>query len=661
MRRGGDGHQPERADEAGRARAEQDAIRRAYEDLDSFIYIVTHELKTPVRQIDLYAEFIEEDNIGALLPQSVADIHSIRAICDNMTTMVRRLMEYSKAGFKIIEQKQINMSLLVRQCSDEILHSVPGQRMELDIAELPEIMGDLFLIKLMVMNVVSNSVKYTREKEHAKLSVFSKMTEDMVEFHFCDNGIGFDMKYIDRLFVPFQRLQNEESYEGSGIGLATVRKIANRFGGDASIVGHLGTGCEVCLRLPKAMLRIDKDGEEQSCDSIKVGIIGDMTGVCSYLELGKSAAYKLAAQEINLLGGINGRKVELLFRDDQSISELTRRAAKELTEDEHVDVLMGSSLSPSRDIMKAFAEKNKTLYLDTQQTEGGVASHHTFCLSSMAEQQMTEMLKYLMKRYGGKYYIVAADYNFGILSAEWTKHLVRQFGGEVVGIEYINNSITDFTPLIDRILQVKADVLFSICVFPNHDMFYTQWHERGLNAIPNATTMLAAEICQNVQLEPPILENTYVMASFIEELDMPAARRFVQKFRAQYSQQEVPYMNMDTETAYTAMYIFKRAVELAGSTETEKVIAALESGNVYVDGPGGRVTVRGEDHHTTRSLSCFRYNAAHKAEELFRTGPIHSDYVESMIKQTLGVSGGLKAMGANAPDIQYNMLLNKFR
>jgi urea transport system substrate-binding protein len=152
-----------------------------------------------------------------------------------------------------------------------------------------------------------------------------------------------------------------------------------------------------------------------------------------------------------------------------------------------------------------------------------------------------------------------------------------------------------------------------------------------------------------------------VMASFIEELKTPAAQRFVKKFRSVYDQREVPYMSMDTETVYTALYIYKRAVELAETTDTEEVIATLESGTVYIDGPGGRVTVRGEDHHTIRSVSCFRINAQHQAEELFCTNPIHSDYVESMIEQTLGVKGGIKAMGANTPSIQYNMLLNKFR
>ena len=425
-----------------------------------------------------------------------------------------------------------------------------------------------------------------------------------------------------------------------------------------SIAGWPGRGCEVTVRLPGSM-EAEPDGDREERNTIKVGVIGDFSGIASGEERGKMFAYQLAVDEINAGGGINGKKIELLLRDDKSISELTDREAEYLTEKEHVDVLMGSTLSPSRDIMRRYAYRTKTLYFDTQQTEGGVSSHYTFCLSAMPEQQMTGMIQYLIERYGKKCYIVAADYNYGILSAEWAKHLIHQFGGEVVGVEYLDETITDFNPIIDRILQLQTDILFSLCVFPNHDYFYIQWHKRGLNYIPNATTQVVAEFSQNVELDPPILENVYVMASFLEELKQPEAQKFVEKYRSRYGNDQVPYMNMDTETAYTAMYLYKYAVEMAGTTETEAVIAALESGEVFFDGPGGRVTVRGEDHHTIRSLSCFRINENHQAEELFRTRPVWSDYVETMIERNLGVKGGLRAIGINAGDVQYNMLLDK--
>lgn len=639
--------------------AEYQISDRVYNEMNSFIYTVIHELKTPLREISLYAEFVEEDNEGNLKAQSIEDIHSIRKTCDNMMDLIQRMMEYSKAGFKNMERQTINMEYLVKQCFDEILRSVPNRNIDLEMTSLPEITGDLFLIKLLVTNILSNSVKFTRDKKKAKIRIISRTSGERILFVFRDNGIGFDMAYSDHIFEEFGRLQDEGSYEGNGIGLATVKKIVERYQGTVSIEGWPGKGCEVQISFPLSMLSVPDKNDDGNY--IKIGIMGDFSGIASKEELGKHYSYQLAAEEINRDGGIDGRQIKLLFFDDQSQSRLTKIGAEYLTEEQHVDVLMGSTLSPSRDIMRRQASRTRTLFLDTQQTEGGVASHYTFCLSALPEQQMTDMIKYLLNEYGPKCYIIAADYNYGILSAEWAKYFVRYFGGEVLGIEYLDRKITDFNPIIDRIVQLKADVLISLCVFPNHDNFYRQWHERNMNHIPNATTQVAAEFFQNVELDPPILENTYVMASFLEELNTPQARDFVKKYRECFDTDKVAYMNMDSETAYTSLYLYKKAVEYAGTTETEAVIRALESGNISYEGPGGKVTVRGEDHHTIRSLSCFRLNAEHHAEELFRTKPIYSDYVEMMIEKNLGVKGGLKALGVNAGDIQYNMLLDKIR
>ncbi len=640
-------------------KTEQQVSEQIYEAMNSLIYTLIHELKTPLREISLYAEFIEEDNAGKLQKQSLEDIRSIQKTCGNMMDMIQRLMEYSKAGFKNMEYQTVNMEYLVRQCLEELLRTVPERKIELEITSLPEITADRFLIRLIVMNLLSNSVKFSREKQNAKIRVCSRTENGSLIFYFRDNGIGFDMTYADHIFEEFGRLQNEGSYEGNGIGLATVKKIVERYEGTVRISGWPGKGCEVQIAFPEKMrAKLEKSEEE---NAIKIGIMGDFSGIASKEELGKHYSYQLAAEEINRQGGIDGRPVKLLFFDDQSNAGLTKTGAEYLTEEEQVDVLMGSTLSPSRDIMRRQAGKTKTLFLDTQQTEGGVASHYTFCLSALPEQQMSEMLRFLLQKYGPKCYIAAADYNYGILSAEWAKYFVRLYGGEVVGIEYLDRKITDFHPIIDRIVRLNTDVLISLCVFPNHDAFYQQWHERKMNHIPNATTQVAAEFFQNVEMEPPILENTYVMASFIEELHTSEAKKFVEKYRKHFGKEKVAYMNMDSETAYVSMYLYKMAVEYAGTTETEAVIRALESGKISYDGPGGKVTVRGEDHHTVRTLSCFRLNEKHQAEELFRTKPIHSDYIEMMIEENIGVKGGIKALGINADDIQYNMLLDKIR
>jgi len=119
---------------------------------------------------------------------------------------------------------------------------------------------------------------------------------------------------------------------------------------------------------------------------------------------------------------------------------------------------------------------------------------------------------------------------------------------------------------------------------------------------------------------------------------------------------EVEYPGVYTLEPYTEL---QDLLDLAGTKETEAVIDAMESNDIYFDGPGGRVRIRGTDHHASRRMSCFYLDRNHHVQEIFRTGAIHSDYVENMIEKEYGVSGGLKALGSNAEPIQYNMLLNK--
>lgn len=635
------------------------ALKKAYENLDSLIYTLTHELKSPAREIELYAEFIEEDNRNRLLPQSVKDIQSIRDTCQNIISLVRLMMDYSRVGFKVIEKKKIDMTLLIRQCFDEQVVAHNNQHISLQTEMLPEFYGDLFMIRLMLMNIISNSVKFTLGRDNALIKVSHCFYDGGVEYCISDNGIGFDQKYAGNLFEPFQRLQNEGAYEGNGIGLATVKKVVERFDGRVSIHGTLNEGCVVRIWFPEKYLYYTELSEFNSEGNIKVGVVSDFTGSCSLNEQGKRAAYILAADEINAAGGILGRKVELLFRDDRGDTALTAMYAAELTERANVNVLMGSTLSPTRDMLISYANRKKTLYLNTQQTEGGVADHYTFCLSAMPEQQMLCLIDHLIMNHGKKFYIIAADYNFGILSAEWVKYFLHELGGELVGCEYLDDQISDFDALIDRIIKVDTDILFSLCVYPNHDGFFKQWSRRGLSYIPNASTTCIAVNHQHVTLPPPIMENTYFMASFLEDLDTEPAKEFVRKYRSRFSRDTVPYMGMDTETAYSAMFIYKNACETAGTTEVEAVISALENANIYFDGPAGRVTVRGNDHHTARHMSCFRIDSENHVHELFRTYAIYSDYVEKMIESKLGVKGGMRNLGANALPVQYNMLLDK--
>lgn len=218
-------------------------LKQAYDDLESYSYTVSHELKSPIREIEAYIEVIEEDSEAVLSSQSKKDMAQIRRICRDTVFLVGQMMNYSKAGYAILDVQPIDMRALIKVCISEIEKSYPDVKMSCCISELPVIMGDPFLIRIAIFNILSNSFKFTSRTEDPTLTVWSKGFEDRWEIYIKDNGVGFQADYGSKLFQTFNKLHDESEYEGKGIGLATVKKIMNRHFGDVKILGEKDRGC----------------------------------------------------------------------------------------------------------------------------------------------------------------------------------------------------------------------------------------------------------------------------------------------------------------------------------------------------------------------------------------------------------------------------------
>ena len=227
-----------------------DQLSKAYSDLESFSYTVSHELKTPIREIETYIEFIGEDNADVLNEQSLKDIESIKNVCTNTMHLIQSMMEYSRVGYKALNNEYVDMNSVITECFSEIMKPVHDRKVKLETGDIPQIYGDKFLIKQLVFNIISNSVKFTKEKEEAVISVTADPSEDTVTLYFRDNGVGFEPNSNVHLFNVFDRMHNESDYEGSGIGLATVKKIVKRFNGKVTIEGWPNKGCCVTVQLP---------------------------------------------------------------------------------------------------------------------------------------------------------------------------------------------------------------------------------------------------------------------------------------------------------------------------------------------------------------------------------------------------------------------------
>lgn len=352
-----------------------------------------------------------------------------------------------------------------------------------------------------------------------------------------------------------------------------------------------------------------------AASTVKIGVIDDATGNNAAYGTQKIAAYKLAADEINAAGGIDGKQIELIVTDSQSDNNKYQELARKLVLEDKVDVVMAGLTSASREAIRPIMEENKTLYFYNQQYEGGVASHYTFCTGAVPEHQIFPLMQPLIKQYGGDAYIIAADYNFGQITSSWMQKEVEKYGGKIVGKEFIPLEVSQFSSTISNIQAAKPNILITLLVGNNQTSFFEQWAKEGIPGLPLATTVTIVETGEHKLFAPPALTNTYVLAAFLEELNTPAAQDFVKKFRAVNPVDKIPYMGMETETVYSSMYLYKEAVEKAKTTETEAVITALESG-ISFDGPGGTVTIDGASHHTIRDMVLFKCDETHTMQIL---------------------------------------------
>lgn len=331
---------------------------------------------------------------------------------------------------------------------------------------------------------------------------------------------------------------------------------------------------------------------------IKVGVLEDLSGDFSLCGTYKTHAMELAVKEINESGGLLGRQVEIIAPDCQSDNQRYQEMAKKLILEDNVDVIMGAFSSASREAIRPIMEQNQTLYFYNNQYEGGVASHYTFCTGAVPEHQVMPLIEYMIKNYGPRIYTIAADYNFGQLTAQWVEKAADEYGGEIVGEEFLPLSVSQFSSSIDKIQKADPDVLVVLLTGVTQSSFYGQWATAGMD-VPIATTINIAQGYEHKRFDPPACANMYVTAQFIEELDTPEAVDFVERFHELYPDE--PYIGMEAAAEYTGMMLYAEAVKKAGTTETEAVIEALESGISY-DGPQGKVSIYGPTHHVTQDI-----------------------------------------------------------
>lgn len=240
-----------------RKQAQQDTERliseleAANNELEAFSYTVSHDLRAPLRAIDGYSRIIQKRELR-LSKDTKRMIGMVRDNAKRMDLLIEDLLALSRAGRVEIVKKRIDMKKMAEDLWQEQISANPGRRLELKIGKLPLAFGDPLLIRQVLANLISNAVKFSRLAQISVIVLGSSSGAREQTYYVKDNGVGFDMRYYDRLFRVFHRLHANDEYEGTGVGLSIANRLIQRHGGRIWAEGKVGGGATFYFSLPKA-------------------------------------------------------------------------------------------------------------------------------------------------------------------------------------------------------------------------------------------------------------------------------------------------------------------------------------------------------------------------------------------------------------------------
>jgi PAS domain S-box-containing protein len=231
-------------------------LQSTNKELESFSYSVSHDLRAPLRAIDGFAEIMQEDYGAKLDDEARRYLAVIRDNSKRMGLLIDDLLEFSRLGRQAVTKVEINVELLVREVIDEVLH-IESLRADgkapprIDVGVLPEICGDRALLRQTWTNLISNAVKYSSKSPCPLIQIGGSEGEEENQYFVRDNGVGFSMTYVEKLFGVFQRLHRADEFPGTGVGLAIVQRVVTRHGGRVWAEGKVNDGAMFSFALPR--------------------------------------------------------------------------------------------------------------------------------------------------------------------------------------------------------------------------------------------------------------------------------------------------------------------------------------------------------------------------------------------------------------------------
>jgi PAS domain S-box-containing protein len=228
-------------------------LEAANRELEAFAYSVSHDLRAPLRHIDGFIDILRDSAKDSLDDQNRHYMDVIADSARKMGMLIDDLLSFSRMGRSEMSNVQVDLNELVQEVMREFGQETEDRNIQWKISPLPVISGDRAMLRIVLVNLIANALKFTRSRPTAQIEIgCEKDNETEAVIFVRDNGVGFDMSYVDKLFGVFQRLHHQDDFEGTGIGLANVRRIIARHGGRTWAEGEVDHGATFYFSLPKS-------------------------------------------------------------------------------------------------------------------------------------------------------------------------------------------------------------------------------------------------------------------------------------------------------------------------------------------------------------------------------------------------------------------------
>jgi ABC-type branched-subunit amino acid transport system substrate-binding protein len=304
-------------------------------------------------------------------------------------------------------------------------------------------------------------------------------------------------------------------------------------------------------------------------------------------------AAKMAIDEINAAGGINGSLIEPVYSDYGSDPAIIASRAWQLILQDKVTAIVGANSTLTRLALKPVIEENNSVLVYNTYYEGETPSPNIIYTNSVPNQQIEYFIPWIIETFGPRIYMVGSDYEFPRKGIEYAKKLAGRHGGAIVGEEYAPTSHHDFSSIINNIREARPDAVFSAIAGDSLVPFYRLYYEAGITADDITICACATHEGTAINIGAQAAAGHYSSFSYFSTLGTPASDVFVEKYTRLFGGSAV--VTNQAAAVYHGVYLLKAALERADSYKTEDIIAAFSG--LEIDAPAGRVKIDEKNHH----------------------------------------------------------------